>query len=104
VLSKNGTTPPSSRHKLVGVSGLLLLYNLELHQIPQNKHENRSTAKSSSIKAFLAQPVDFKEDTHFECDGGANRNPALGNTYHLSLRPDEGVVRDLGGPHQFFGW
>jgi len=28
----------------------------------------------------------------------------LGNTYHLSLRPGEEVVRDLGGLHQFFGW
>ena len=28
----------------------------------------------------------------------------LGNTYHLSLRPGEDVVRDLGGLHQFFGW
>jgi queuine tRNA-ribosyltransferase len=28
----------------------------------------------------------------------------LGNTYHLSLRPGEDVVRDLGGLHQFCGW
>ena len=28
----------------------------------------------------------------------------LGNTYHLALRPGEGVVRDLGGLHQFSGW
>jgi queuine tRNA-ribosyltransferase len=28
----------------------------------------------------------------------------LGNTYHLSLRPGEDVVRDLGGLHRFFGW
>ena len=28
----------------------------------------------------------------------------LGNTYHLSLRPGEEVVRDLGGLHQFTGW
>ena len=28
----------------------------------------------------------------------------LGNTYHLSLRPGEDVVHDLGGLHQFFGW
>ena len=28
----------------------------------------------------------------------------LGNTYHLSLRPGEDVVRDLGGLHPFFGW
>ena len=28
----------------------------------------------------------------------------LGNTYHLSLRPGEEVVRDLGGLHKFFGW
>jgi queuine tRNA-ribosyltransferase len=28
----------------------------------------------------------------------------LGNTYHLSLRPGEEVVRDLGGLHPFFGW
>jgi len=28
----------------------------------------------------------------------------LGNTYHLSLRPGEEVVRELGGLHHFFGW
>jgi queuine tRNA-ribosyltransferase len=28
----------------------------------------------------------------------------LGNTYHLSLRPGEDVVKDLGGLHQFCGW
>ncbi|MCA9214806.1 MAG: tRNA guanosine(34) transglycosylase Tgt [Planctomycetales bacterium] len=28
----------------------------------------------------------------------------LGNTYHLTLRPGEQVVRELGGLHQFMGW
>ncbi len=28
----------------------------------------------------------------------------LGNTYHLSLRPGEEIVRSLGGLHQFCGW
>ena len=28
----------------------------------------------------------------------------LSNTYHLSLRPGEDVVSDLGGLHKFFGW
>jgi len=28
----------------------------------------------------------------------------LGNTYHLTLRPGEDVVRELGGLHQFTGW
>ena len=28
----------------------------------------------------------------------------LGNTYHLHLRPGEGVVRDLGGLHRFMHW
>jgi queuine tRNA-ribosyltransferase len=28
----------------------------------------------------------------------------LGNTYHLSLRPGSGLVRDLGGLHRFMGW
>ncbi len=28
----------------------------------------------------------------------------LGNTYHLSLRPGEDVVRELGGLHGFCGW
>ena len=28
----------------------------------------------------------------------------LGNTYHLSLRPGEDVVRTLGGLHEFCGW
>src|SRR4029079_12548984 len=28
----------------------------------------------------------------------------LGNTYHLALRPGEGVIRDLGGLHRFMGW
>jgi queuine tRNA-ribosyltransferase len=28
----------------------------------------------------------------------------LGNTYHLSLRPGEDVIRELGGIHQFTGW
>ena len=28
----------------------------------------------------------------------------LGNTYHLSLRPGEKVVHELGGLHQFTGW
>jgi queuine tRNA-ribosyltransferase len=28
----------------------------------------------------------------------------LANTYHLMLRPGEGVVRDLGGLHGFTGW
>ncbi len=28
----------------------------------------------------------------------------LGNTYHLTLRPGEDVVRELGGLHAFIGW
>ncbi|MDR2761534.1 MAG: tRNA guanosine(34) transglycosylase Tgt [Planctomycetaceae bacterium] len=28
----------------------------------------------------------------------------LGNTYHLSLRPGEDVIRELGGLHKFTGW
>ena len=28
----------------------------------------------------------------------------LANTYHLALRPGEGVVRELGGLHRFMGW
>src|SRR3954452_12729764 len=28
----------------------------------------------------------------------------LGNTYHLTLRPGEDVIRDLGGLHKFMGW
>ncbi|MDR0521379.1 MAG: tRNA guanosine(34) transglycosylase Tgt [Planctomycetaceae bacterium] len=28
----------------------------------------------------------------------------LGNTYHLSLRPGEDVIHDLGGLHRFCGW
>ena len=28
----------------------------------------------------------------------------LGNTYHLTLRPGEEIVRDLGGLHRFMGW
>jgi queuine tRNA-ribosyltransferase len=28
----------------------------------------------------------------------------LGNTYHLTLRPGEEVIRDLGGLHAFMGW
>ena len=28
----------------------------------------------------------------------------LANTYHLSLRPGESVIRDLGGLHKFCGW
>ena len=29
---------------------------------------------------------------------------ALCNTYHLSLRPGDGVIRDLGGLHRFINW
>ena len=28
----------------------------------------------------------------------------LGNTYHLSLRPGAGLIRELGGLHRFMGW
>jgi queuine tRNA-ribosyltransferase len=28
----------------------------------------------------------------------------LGNTYHLHVRPGEGVIRELGGLHSFMGW
>lgn len=28
----------------------------------------------------------------------------LANTYHLTLRPGENVIRDLGGLHRFMGW
>jgi queuine tRNA-ribosyltransferase len=28
----------------------------------------------------------------------------LGNTYHLSLRPGSGLIRELGGLHTFMGW
>jgi len=28
----------------------------------------------------------------------------LGNTYHLSLRPGSGLIRDLGGLHKFMDW
>ncbi|MDD5199970.1 MAG: tRNA guanosine(34) transglycosylase Tgt [Terrimicrobiaceae bacterium] len=28
----------------------------------------------------------------------------LGNTYHLHVRPGEGLIRDFGGLHRFMGW
>lgn len=28
----------------------------------------------------------------------------LGNTYHLGLRPGDGLIRDFGGLHRFMGW
>src|ERR1041385_2360385 len=28
----------------------------------------------------------------------------LGNTYHLSIRPGVGIIRDAGGLHQFINW
>src|SRR2546421_2250982 len=28
----------------------------------------------------------------------------LGNTYHLTLRPGDELIRDLGGLHRFMGW
>jgi queuine tRNA-ribosyltransferase len=28
----------------------------------------------------------------------------LGNTYHLHVRPGEGLIRDMGGLHRFMGW
>jgi queuine tRNA-ribosyltransferase len=28
----------------------------------------------------------------------------LGNTYHLALRPGDGLIRDLGGLHRFMNW
>ncbi|MCX7700717.1 MAG: tRNA guanosine(34) transglycosylase Tgt [Gemmataceae bacterium] len=28
----------------------------------------------------------------------------LGNTYHLTLRPGDDIIRDLGGLHRFMGW
>src|SRR5919202_2927831 len=28
----------------------------------------------------------------------------LGNTYHLALRPGDGLVAEMGGLHRFMGW
>src|SRR4051794_6695476 len=28
----------------------------------------------------------------------------LGNTYHLALRPGDGLIAELGGLHRFMGW
>lgn len=35
---------------------------------------------------------------------GSGAEIVLGNTYHLMLRPGEGVVQALGGLHRFMGW
>ncbi|MBI3466019.1 MAG: tRNA guanosine(34) transglycosylase Tgt [Planctomycetes bacterium] len=35
---------------------------------------------------------------------GTGAEMVLGNTYHLTLRPGEQVVRELGGLHRFMGW
>ena len=35
---------------------------------------------------------------------GLGARMLLANTYHLHLRPGEGVVRELGGLHRFMGW
>lgn len=34
----------------------------------------------------------------------AGSRMVLANTYHLAIRPGEGVVRDLGGLHRFMAW
>src|SRR6202012_5347990 len=35
---------------------------------------------------------------------GAGAQIILGNTYHLTLRPGDELIRDLGGLHQFMHW
>ena len=35
---------------------------------------------------------------------GAGAQIILGNTYHLTLRPGDELIRDLGGLHQFMNW
>src|SRR4051794_27031918 len=34
----------------------------------------------------------------------AGARVVLGNTYHLALRPGDGLIAELGGLHRFMGW
>src|SRR5438876_3406593 len=35
---------------------------------------------------------------------GAGAQMVLGNTYHLTLRPGEAIIAELGGLHRFMAW
>src|SRR4029079_19009967 len=84
-------------------------FRFELHHTDANSAARRSTfhtphgplqmpafmpvATQGTVKGLM---IDLVRDT------GAQM--VLGNTYHLTLRPGEDVVRDLGGLHALMHW
>jgi queuine tRNA-ribosyltransferase len=85
------------------------MFRFELHQTDARSSARRSTFHTPhgpvELPAFMpvgtqaaikALTIDQVRST------GAQM--ILSNTYHLALRPGEGVIRDLCGLHRFMGW
>ena len=79
--------------------------------IHQDKHSNARRGRLQTAHGSVELPAFMPVGTLGTVKGveigqleQTGTEMILGNTYHLSLRPGEDVVRDLGGLHQFFGW
>jgi queuine tRNA-ribosyltransferase len=84
-------------------------FSFELHHTDSGCAARRSTLHTphGAVEMPAFMPVGTRgsvKGLEIEQIRGTGAQMVLGNTYHLTLRPGEEVVRELGGLHQFSGW
>ncbi len=93
-MSTNGGEPP---------------FSFELHHVDAHCKARRGTFHTThgpvEMPAFMpVGTLGTVKGLEIEQVRNSGAQMILGNTYHLSLRPGEDIVRELGGLHQFTGW
>jgi len=84
-------------------------FSFRLHHIDSKCCARRGTFSTphGSVETPAFMPVGTQatvKGLEIEMLRATGAQMILGNTYHLALRPGEGVVEKLGGLHQFMGW
>ena len=84
-------------------------FSFELHHTDGGCAARRSTLHTphGAVEMPAFMPVGTRgsvKGLEIEQIRGTGAQMVLGNTYHLTLRPGEEVVRELGGLHRFSGW
>lgn len=88
---------------------MLSVFSFKVHHTDATTAARRSTfvTPHGAVEMPAFMPVGTSASVkglEIEQLRGSGAEMVLANTYHLALRPGEGVVADLGGLHAFMGW
>src|SRR3954464_11932879 len=109
MVSGAGILPAMAPHQMAGRQPAPRMFRFELHHADPTCAARRSTFHTPhgpvELPAFM--PVGTQAAIKALTIDQVRSTAAqmiLANTYHLTLRPGEDVIRDLGGLHRFMGW